>query len=134
MTDVPIRKMPPRQQIHLKFCRDTECFYRSGFHHSLCGYLDMLLDVNDEELLHTKAGELRAEAERVGRQRYGVPVAGGLLRAADLTDPYVHFDAFDPELDDEPHGLAEHPDCPGCIKGIEHYHRTSDGSPVRSTT
>lgn len=134
MTDVPIRKPSLRQRIHVRVCRDPRCVLETSDPGDACRSLDHLLDLSDELLLHTKADELRTEAERVGRQRHGVPVAGGVLRAADLTDPYILFDTFDPEMDDEPHGLAKHPDCPGCINGFEHYHRKSDGSRVRSIT
>ncbi len=121
MTDVPIRKTPPRQQIHQKFCRGTQCFYESGRRHLLCGYLDELLDLNDELLLHAKANTL-VDMHMDTVLVHGVEVGQGLALAVKVVDPYVRVSA------------GQDPDCPGCEKGIEHYHRKSDGSPVRSTT
>lgn len=120
-----------RQTIHLRFCQDLgTCKYVGGpGNRRRCDYLDELLDHNDEMLLHNQALEFEAELGRVSGKRGAATLAGGLGRAIDMTDPFEVIGAFDEH--DEVHPGEERPDCPSCVKGIRHYHRKSDGSPVR---
>lgn len=136
-TSVPKVMPTPRQALHKAFCPfPIECRHQTGTKtpNLRCQAMDTLLDFNDEMLLHAKARELRDEAERVGLRRRDIPVAGGVLRGADLTDPFEMVDQFDPELDEVPPGIADHPDCVACVAGKEHFHRKSDGSPVKALT
>lgn len=132
---VPKVMSSSRQQIHLKFCRDIgACRFVGGSgSRTLCKQLDELLDFNDEMLLHDKAREFLDEMQRLSRtHRSGAAgMGGGLYRAADMTDPYVKIDAFTDDPETHIHPGEERPDCPSCVAGKEHYHRKSDGSPVR---
>lgn len=119
----------PRATIHTSFCPALGgCRYVGGSPSAegadKCAALEEMLVYNDEMLLHLKAREFEAEGERFFSLREG------LARAAVLTDPYVKIDAFDPE-NDERHPSVARPDCPGCVRGDQHYHRVSDGSLVR---
>ena len=133
----PAKLPSPRQMLHLKYCKavgacqfvfvggraDDEAFRK-------CRKLDELLDFNDEQLLHARARELRDEVSSRREKRAGV--GAGLLRAADMTDPYEKITAFDSDFDDFNEAAEKHPDCPVCAEGTEHYHRKADGSPVRA--
>lgn len=120
---VPQVMASPRQLIHRAFCATAhECTYEGADDPSVwCELLDQLLQFNDEMLLHTTSGALQDEMRRVSTGRGGAGVAAGLYHGAVMIDPYTKIDAFD-----------EDPDCPGCVKGVEHFHRKADDSPVRA--
>lgn len=126
------KKMPSaRERIHYQFCPDLGgCRYIGGENDdpSKCLKLDKLLDFNDEMLLHTQARKLHdaMQAERRQGAQYG------LYKAVELTDPFEKIDAFTGDPEEEIPPGETRPDCPACVKGIEHYHRKADGSPVVS--
>ena len=127
----------PRQQIHKTFCATQfECKYEGASDRCLwCTLLDQLLDFNDEMVLHDKAQELLAEGNKIRTSGKRVPqyVADQRYGAAVLIDPYEKQNAHDPDrFPDDYHPGELRPDCPGCVAGKEHYHRKSDGSPVKS--
>lgn len=134
--NVPTKMTPPRQQIHQQFCLSATCRFRTKAHaiNPQCMKLDELLDFNDEMVLHDKAREFEAEVERVSTKRHGVGIGAGLLCAGEMTDPYVKIEAFDEDPETHVHPGEERPDCPSCVAGKEHYHRKSDGSPVKALT
>jgi hypothetical protein len=126
----------PRQQIHKAFCATQfECKYQGASDRSLwCTLLDQLLDFNDEMVLHAKAHELMAEAEKLRMSGKRVPqyLVDHRAGAAVLIDPYEKQHAHDPDkFPDDCHPGELRPDCPNCVAGKEHYHRKSDDSPVR---
>lgn len=131
--NVPTVMPSARQKIHLRFCHDLgTCKYVGGVgNRRRCDYLEQLLDVNDEMLLHAKARELMDEVASYNGKRGGASMVGGLYRAAEMTDPYVKIPAFDPEMDDFNEAAEKHPDCSSCVAGKPHYHRKKDGSTVR---
>jgi len=135
---VPKVMVPTRDLIHIKFCgANVHCRIERGVHGPVaesCLLLDRLLDFNDEQVLHTKAHELRAEGEKLRASGKRVPnyVLDARFGAAELVDPYEKQPAHDPEtFPDDYHPGELRPDCPGCVAGREHYHRKSDDSPVR---
>ena len=135
MPSVPRRVTPPREEIHKVFCATQyECKHEGAKDPSVwCRVLDELLDVNDEMLLHAKAREFESELEELHRRRVHLAgrIGAGLLRAAEMTDPFNKIDAFDPEMHEVNDAAEENPHCPACVAGREHYHRKSDGSRVR---
>jgi hypothetical protein len=128
MTEVPRRMPSPRERIHHGFCPDMGgCRYIGGRNHdsTKCLKLDELLDLNDEMLLHQAARDLRDSAMRMPDYRppkYGTTGRMATLANADRIDPYVRVTGDDSGSDIN---------CPSCVQGKEHYHRKSDGTPVR---
>lgn len=127
----------PRQMIHIMLCdTDRKCRYDFGTMHGeaspQCRKLDELLDYNDEMLLHATACQLEDEMRHVSTGRSGAGVASGLYHGARMIDPYTKIDEFTDDPETHFHPGEERPDCSGCVKGIEHYHRKSDGSPVKA--
>lgn len=131
---VPQVMPSPRDRIHIKFCQDTKCVLETDEPGERCKLLDYLLDFNDEMVLYAKAHELRAEGEKLRTSGKRVPryVLDSRYGAAELIDPYEKQHAHDPvAFPDDYHPGELRPDCSGCVAGKEHYHRKSDGSPVR---
>ncbi len=126
------RAINPRQKIHKAFCATQyECRYEGARDPGLwCTALDDLLDFNNEMLLHDKALEFETEIGRLSGVRGAAHMGGGLARAVEMVDPFERVEAFDPDLD-EIHPGEEHPDCAGCVEGVEHFHRKKDGSLVK---
>lgn len=134
---VPKVMPSPRQMIHQKFCAVSfECRYDGatapGNQSYRCEELDQLLDFNDEMLLHTEAKRFDEEMHRLSREhRSGAAgVSAGLYRAMEMLDPFKKIEAFDEDPEEFTHPGEERPDCPACVKGVEHFHRKKDGSPV----
>jgi hypothetical protein len=123
----------PRFQIHYAFCKDLgACQYIGGAgDHKQCDKLERFLDYNDEILLHTQADKFRDEIHTYGTRRGGSAIIGGLATAAEMTEPFVKIEAFEGDPEEYVHPSEEHPDCPVCAEGVEHYHRKKDGSPLR---
>lgn len=125
---VPQVMPSPRQQIHQYFCPSAAlCRFRlkGTFTGPQCKKLDELLDFSDEQLLHAKAHELRGKGETWPNNTQTYSWYTGL---AGWLDPYEKVPSRDP---DEAYPEEVASGCPGCSAGREHYHRKSDGSPVR---
>ena len=135
----PVPRVTPssRQLIHLSFCRAVGgCRYVGGHaddeQRRFCSKLDTLLDYNDEMLLHAKAFELNDDLDRMGL--LSAVRDPGIEYAIRAMDPYEKIEAFTAK-DDEVNLMAKrHPDCPSCVAGRAHYHRKTDGQPVRRPT
>jgi hypothetical protein len=137
MIHVPKRAPSLRQQIHTQFCPDHEaCRFAGGQGtHRQCDQLDALISLNDEWVLHMKARELLAEGDRLSKSTKRVAQAVVMARyaAAELVDPFEKVEAFDGDDTEHYHPGELNPGCPGCVRGVEHYHRKADKTPVRAS-
>jgi hypothetical protein len=118
----------PRKMLHILVCdTDRKCRYDSGSARGdatpQCRKLDELLDCNDELVLHGLARDVHHFGTAWTGE--GVNEKQAVAVIADRIDPFQRVEASDPK---------PHIDCPGCARGIEHYHRRSDGSPVTTPT
>lgn len=130
---IPTQTVSPRDRIHIKFCTAKHCRVEQSVASMVaqsCKLLDHLLDLNDEMLLHAEADKFRDAIRTYATRRGGSAIIGGLARAAEMAEPFEKIDAFEDDPEEYVHPRENHPNCPGCVAGIEHYHRKADDSMV----
>jgi len=117
--------------IHAWACRSKEAFacFLDGKSGKQCEALSETVRHLEDAIRHEDAEMLR---RLVDKDPKASRVLGpGLLYAADMVDPYVKVDDFDPSYHDvHPSGALARADCRKCREGVEHWHRKTGNDPV----